>query len=272
MSIRHGTRPSKIDHRDYDFLKSHKLGGIDFSQGDFKDEYFADAGLTMPNQGAIDTEFSPPTPIEDYGCTNFAQADLATDLTKTIHNPNDIEAITHANAKGGLDIRESLDAARELGWFKQYFNIKTNGRVDPFDAFRVSQMMGIDAGESRSITWGTPWFPSWEKAAQAGQSIMPMPTEMEIYTANALPWHDSKLDGWTNINGRLVYRNKSWQGNMIGDRGFLYFPREVINMVMTIRGTVGYMGTLQYVEPERIDTTTIEWLISAIRNLLVSYV
>ena len=268
--MKNGCRPTRIDHRDYDFIKSHKLGA---TLAQFQDEYLADANLTMPDQETADTEFTPPTPPMPYGCTDFAQADLATDLTKQIHNPNYLESMTHANEDGGCDIRTSLNAAVQMGWFKQYFNVTTSGLLDYFDSFRLAQLMGVNAGENRSITWGTPWFSSWEQAAIAGQKVMPMPTDDELAAirknSNAFNWHDSKLDGWTSINGVLVYRDKSWQGTTIG---FLYFPREVINMVMSLNGTAAFIPTLTPVtNPVTISLNTLQWILSVVQNMLYHY-
>lgn len=267
--INHGARPVRINHKDYDFIQSHRLGTITASDAQFSDEFFADAGLTMPNQEAEDTEFTPPTPPMPEGCTDFAQADLATDLTKQIHNPLTLEALTHANADGGCEMQVSLDAAVSIGWFKQYFKITTSGVLDYFDSFRLAQLMGINVGENRSITWCTPWFPSWEKAAVTGQSVMPMPTDAELASISTMPWHNSKLDGWTTQNGVAVYRDKSWQGNTIGDKGFLYFPREVVNRVMVIQGTAGFTPTNNPIlTPQTIAVTPYQWIISVARNIL----
>lgn len=274
MKIKHGTRPSRIDHRDYDYIKSHNFGAITAGDAQFPDEFFADAGLTMPNQETVDAEYTPPTPAMPFGCTNYTQADLATDLTKQIHNPNDLEAITHANAKGGLDIRESLDAARkQLGWFKNFYNIRASGRLDFTDSFRLAQITGLNQNENRAISWGTPWFLSWEQALLRGDSIMPMPTTTELNSISSLPWHNSKLDGWTTKNGILVYRDKSLQGNTIGDRGFIYFPREVINVVMGISGTVGFTATnIPSFAPQTIDITRLQYILSLLRSLIARYV
>lgn len=280
--IRNGSRPTRINHKDYDFFKNHTFGSV--SPTTFQDEYFADAGLTMPNQDVVDTEFTPPTPPLPFGCTDFGSSDLVTDLTGKIHNPNDVEAITHANANSGCDIRVSLDACSQptllnpnrLGWFRQYFNIRTSGTVDYFDSFRVAQITGINVNEKRSITWGTPWFPSWENAARSGQLIMPMPTLAELQSVSSMPWHNSVLDGWSNrvpvAPGRELYRNKSWQGNQIGDRGFLYFPREVINTVMSISGTVAFTATNNAVQnPQTIDVSLLRWMISVLQGIIERY-
>ena len=269
--MKNGTRPTRIDHRDYDFLKSHKLGGITGGLAALPQEFFCDADLTMPNQEIQDTEFTPPTPSMPMGCTNFAQADISTDLAGKVYNPIALESVTHANALGGLDIRTSLLAARSIGWIKQFFNIRTNGFVDYFDTFRLAQLSGLS--EKRSITWGTPWFPSWERSILAGSTIMPMPTDVELNAirnswSSPYPWHNSVLDGWTTEAGVLLYRNKSWQGPGIGDKGFIYFPREVINMVMSIKGTVAYTATNNpLTQVSTVDTSIAQMIISLIRNL-----
>lgn len=301
LKMKHGARPTRIKHTDYDFLKTQRFAGVSPT---FVDEFFADAGLTMPNQNAPESGYVPPVPPLPFGCTDYGQSELATDLTKTIHNPNDLEAITHANVKYGIQIRDSLDAClspsllhpERLGWIKRYYNIRAQGRIDSFDAFRLAQVLGLDVGEKRSITWGTPWFPSWEAAIfgnvivkqpdgsystmSGGERkiVMPMPTDAELALARAwdpsIPWHDSKLDGWTKKNGTVVYRDKSWQGNEIGEGGFIYFPREVINTVMGIPGTVAYVASnlADANAPQTIDISTLQWIVSWVRVLLQRYV
>ncbi len=271
--MKNGARPTKVKHTDYDFLRSHRFGGVAIKTT-FKDEYFADAGLTMPNQDGPDTEYVPTVPPLPYGCTDYTGADITSDLYKGKYHPMALENITHANALGGYDIRKSLDAARQnLGWITQYFNLRASGIFDSFDTFRVAQMTGLDAGENRSISWGTPWFPSWEAAIAHGETVMPMPTLEEINDVEDMPWHNSKLDGWTTIGGVLVYRNKSWQGNTIGDKGFIYFPREVVNMVMGISGTVAFTATKSELRnPQTVDLSTLQFILSFLRVLLAKYV
>lgn len=289
--IVHGARPSRVKHTDYDFLKNHRRFGVSGVRVKFANEFFSDAGLTMPNQNETDAEYTPPTPPMPYGCTDFIQSELPTDITKQIHNPNELEAITGANARGGYDIRASLDAARAIGWIKQYFNVRAAGLIDFFDAFRLAQVAGVNLNEQRSISWGTPWFPSWEDAILKGKTIMPMPTNDELRDIRAqtslfgrfaglwggtstIPWHNSKLDGWTTKEGTLVYRNKSLQGNQIGEKGFIFFTRDVINMVMTIRGTVAFTAsnTEKIDSPQTIDVNTLQWLVSLLQTLIARYV
>lgn len=289
--IRHATQPVRKFHLQWDFFKSLGVSLKNASVPNFDKEYLCDAGVTMPNQGLEG---------EPNGCTNFTTADVAIDLTQgaVIFHAEDLEAVTHANALGGLDTRLSLLAAtpatpehpERLGWIGGFFQIIADGLFDYFDAFRMAQISG--APEKRSISWVTPWFPSWEAAItgsiviknpdgsytlMAGtkeQSIvMPMPTPLELDIVRRNPraynWHNHKLDGWHEKFGPLTYRDKSWQGPNIGDGGFVEFPREVVNVVMTIPGTAGFTCTRGLVTtPQPVDLNAVQWIVSFVRHKL----
>lgn len=284
--IKSGTRPTKKDKRDLDL---HKSFGNALGQVDFPTEFFTTKDPTRPDQNKG---------IGPFSCTNYAQWRLATNLGRIGITPPQLEAVTHANARGGIDIRESLLACispsflhpERLGWFKAFYNIQAKGIIDWFDAFRLAQISGLP--EQRSLSWGTPWFPSWENAINGvlmqrnpdgtftllpnphgKQVVMPMPTDEELANArknsDLIPWHNSELDGWTPVHGPLTYRDESWQGEKIGEGGFVFFPREVINVVMSISGTVAYTGTNQTPEnSQTVDMTVVGWIVSLIQNLL----
>jgi len=291
--MQNGTRPTKIDHRDFDYHKS--FGSV--VPPTFPTSFSTDPGTIMPNQNAVDTAYEPPVMPQPEGCTNEATAKLATNLTNgtVIYRPDVLELITHANANGGSDLRTSLSAAVRSGWINAYFNIQAF-QLDFFDSFRLAQISGIP--EMRSISWGTPWAPSWEAAFNAGVGIMPMPTQDEIIAIHQqvgtfgalhkihhwvrhklfggigiIPWHDSELEGYLPINGVVVYRDLSWQGTQGGDHGYAYFTREVINTIMAIPGTVAYTATRGKLPPiATISVSLYEWLISNLSILrLFSY-
>jgi hypothetical protein len=261
---RNGTRPSRVDHRDYDFHRS--FGSI--APPLFPENYDTDAGLWVPDQNAPEPTFG--NPALPYGCTDYTQADLAADLAGKLFNPGTLEALTHANAQGGYSIRNSLQAARSLGWINAFFNVIAHAPLDYFDTFRLAMFYG--APEKRSLTVGTPWFPSWEHAAVNRIAIVPMPTDEELALVrkyqNAYPWHNHKISGWESRSG-VVLKDKSWQGTGIGEEGWLYFPREVINTVMAIPGTVAFTST--QVTPNNIKTIPVsvrQWIMSFVRTFL----
>lgn len=289
--IKGGLKPNKPDHRDYDFVKT--FGAIKYPT--FPDEYITDPILWTPSQNEPEPVFNnPPLP---YGCTSYSQSDLYNCMEeKLIGNPIKLEQITNANSKGGADIRDVLKVClpkdvlhpNRLGWFDAFYNIKAYYPLDYFDAFRYAQLAGVP--EKRSISWGTPWFPSWNNAIYGNVSvrnpdgsyyttggaekkvIMPMPTDEEMEQArnnpNSMLWHNSELIGWKKINGVPYYICKSWQGK-IGDNGLIYFPREVINAVMAINGTVGYTASnIAFDEVKTIDMSPFKWLLSFIHTFL----
>lgn len=246
-------------HKDYEFFGSFGLVGTVPS---FPPDFNTDAGLGMPDQNADG---------QPFGCTNYSQADLATDLTSTPRIPAMLEDVTHANASGGYSIRESMDAARKLGWFKWYFNLQQYDPLDWFDTIRYAQLIASGTGESRSVSIGTPWFPSWEQAALTKQPVLPMPTPEEITAiaknSNAFGWHNWDCKGWTPVNGSPMLRCKSWQGTRVGTAGWLYVPREVVNVVMSLKYTVAYVPTMVDTPViARVSLPLLQYFMSFIRN------
>lgn len=258
--IKNGTRPTKPRHLNRDYLKSFHPQIYAGTQAPpvFPAEFLTDDGSWMPNQNADGLP---------EGCTDYAQSNLAKNLGESV-TPQELEAVTHANASGGYSIQMSLDAARKLGWFTYTYQIAATGPLDYFDTFRLAQSSGLP--EKRSISWGTPWFSSWEQAAMQGIKIMPMPTPQELAQAQSnpgsLPWHNSMLDGWTQENGVLAYRDKSWQGAPVD---YLYFTRDVINTIMTLNGTAAFTATNMVPNSvQTIDLSFIDKWLSYIRTWL----
>ncbi len=284
-----GTEPTRISKKDYDFHKS--FGSV--TPIAFPDSIITDTSDVMHNQNEVDTSFTPPVEAMPDGCTNEATTSIATVLTggTIIYRPDTLEAETHANANGGLDLRTSLSAGVKLNMITGFFNIQRHGNLDWFDSFALAQISG--ATESRAISWGTPWFPSWEEAFNSRQGLMPMPTDIEIATAKKeagtfgsvhkvkhnvmrlfgstvpfISWHNSELANRTTINNTLVYWNKSWQGNYGGDRGWVYLEREVINTVMSINGTVAFTATRGVLPPiTTITAPLVQWILSNLAAL-----
>lgn len=234
-----GTKPTRLRMKDRDYIKSFHsqiyAGTAAYPQ--FPAEYLTDHTEWLPNQ---DTDGQP------NGCTNYSSTKLARILGIVEATPQMLENVTHANALGGFGVLQSIDAARTvLKWFTWRYVIQTTGMLDFFDACRLAQVSGIP--ELRAISSGSPWFPSWENACLSGIKIMPMPTQDELNLVHtnpsALPWHNYVLDGWSQnfpvSPGQLLYRGDSWQG----DIDYVYFPREVINVVFDLYGTVQVVPT-----------------------------
>lgn len=252
-----GLKPTPLDARDYDFVKSHKLGG---RIPQFPTEYFVDAGLWMPDQNRPESIFNNPAFPE--GCTDYTQNDLCADLDKKLYNPAYTESHTHANAQGGTDLRTSLESIRKDGVQDKlgkvtkgkgpYFNVRAYTPLDYFDALRLAMFSGFP--EKRSVSIGTPWFPEFEYPSSG---ILPVPVSFNLVHAS---WHNWKICGWKEIGGTTYLIGKSWQGENYGDNGFHYVSRELINRLMKITGTVAYTLTETPEEIHTIDITLLEKL------------
>lgn len=255
--MHHGARPLKPDHRDYDLHKS--FGSV--APASFPAEYLTDAKLNMPDQNADGLP---------YGCTDYAQAELADDIVRQLaYSARQLEAVTHASALGGLDIRSSLKAAKALAWITAFFNVQATRDLDFFDAIRLAMLSG--APEMRSVSWGCPWFSEWEQAAYPVDNRSGIMPNLKSLSISGIPWHNSAFVGWTTINGVSYLINKSWQGTHVGVGGYLYFPREVVNNVMRISGTCAFTATNIPLDPQDIRTisiSTVQWVASLLRNLI----
>jgi hypothetical protein len=205
-----------------------------------------------------------------YGCTDYSQAELADDIAgRYACAPLTLEAVTHANALGGIDIRTSLKAALKLGWISAYFNVQSNRQLDFFDAIRLAMLSG--APEMRSVSWGCPWFIEWEQAAYPVDNPSAIMPNVKSLSTSGVPWHNSVFVGWITIDGIPYLVNKSWQGTHVGVGGYLYFPREVVNNVMRISGTCAFTATnipLDPVDIRTISVSTVQWIASLLRNLM----
>lgn len=254
--IQNGLKPTKQDHRDYDFKKS--FGAV--APPSFPTEYITENYLWCPDQNSSEPIFG--NPALPYGCTDYTQADLCADDDGRLYNPLILENITHANAKNGLDLRIAMDGARKAYNRTAYYNIKGAGAVDTFDAVRLA-MYFISASEKRSVSVGSPWFYQFTGAGYTG--IVPIPDSFNLIYAT---WHNWKVGGWKTIDGQPYLICKSWQGNKIGDGGYLYFSRPLFNSLMAIRGSVAF--TLTNMKPDQvqtIDMNVIARIVSYIRYL-----
>lgn len=259
--IHHGVQPIRPDKRDYDFHKTFaaKVGGV----GIFPASFSVDAELTMPDQNTENLQFNPSIPPLPEGCTDYAQSELCIDEDKTLYSPILLENVTHANADGGIDIRTSLAAALSVYNRQAYFNVTQAGGADFYDSLKSAIYTA-----SRSISIVTPWYNEWQNPPASG--ILPMPANPS--QVNVLPWHNWKIPAWALFDSTERLFSKSWQGNQIGDKGWLYLDRATINAIMEVSGTGAF--TLAPVLGATIQTVEIglyEKVLADVEELLKLY-
>ena len=264
-NIKSGVLPVRRDKRDYDLLKTRKLGLAKMPT--LPANYDTDAHLTMPDQRADG---------RPNGCTGYTTTELCNDEDGIVYDDIDF---TLSKTEGydpmlGAGIKESLSTSIEFGVKtlqekeedaikhkrEAYFRITAQYPLDWFDAIRVA--MWITQDERRTVSMATPWYPEWMNP-QNGVVTTPY---SELSKAS---WHNWKVSGWKTINGKLYLTSKPWLGKYYGDNGLAYFSREIVNNIMVISGTGAF--TLDKIMPDEIktvDLTVIESLVNFMQNLL----
>lgn len=264
MHVLHsGLKPTKSDRRDYDFLRTKKLlgaAGLQRLADSMPEGYFTDSGLWMPDQNEGSNLFDPPCPPMPMGCTNFTQADLCADEDSKLYNPAILEAITHANANGGTDLRTSLKAVtKAIPGHPAFFNVQAAGKIDFFDAVRLAMLS--TSTERRGVSVGSPYWTGFGAIGKDG--IYPTP-DFDIRYAS---WHNWAVKGWKKIQNTSYLICKMWCGPNYGDKGFGYMTRDIFNATMNVRGSVAF--TIDKLMPgEKVETVG---LAPFVKNI-VSYV
>lgn len=253
--MKQGLKPTPVSHKDYDYGRNREalFGSVAIPQ--FPSFYNADQLGWLPNQN-IAEETPVQHTAQPFGCTNMSQASLANNLIQEVkHDPDELEAITHANEQGGSDLRTSLDAARKrLGWFKAFYAVRSSS-LDMFDTIRLALMEG--AAEHRTVSVGTPWYQSFEMVGEDG---------MIKEVSGAYSWHNWEVSGWLTVQGVPRLIGKSWQGKNYGDKGLCYFTREQINQLFAVSGCAAYIPAAKVADAARIDIGWLSYVISLIRQ------
>lgn len=295
-----GYKPKKFlfwyfnDHRDHDYIK---YAGI-AQMPAMPQEVNNDQGFGQPNQNAYDPLFNiGPIP---NGCTDEAQADYCTQWLEALCSPMYLENITHANAKGGLDIRIAMAAVVANGiqtkdgvvhWpFKQYMAVRAQNGLDWFDTFKATLFLG--KADRKVISIGLPWFVSFEnvqiKLQDGSFTISALPTNWNgvlimppDFSTRGLGWHNAVISGYTTKDtkgnllngGEQFLKIKSWQGPGYGDNGWCYMSRSLCNQIFAIPGTYAAVFSQVYVPGiNTIDVSWVQYVVSFLYMIANNYV
>lgn len=249
--IRSGTKPAKHIYRERKF---HQLFGS--TDPALIPDFNLDVGLTMPDQEA-DHAFTE--------CVGYTVSDILTDITRVVQSPDFSFSAArclanqspgsdgtdfHAGIQGGVvfgGVTKSFAKFSAAQQGEQYVSDWNNwmavrvlqsiqgaqngvlnvlGNGDAFDSILNAVYTG-----KIGISIGSPWFNEWETNIQNG--VVQVPTLNGDYSS----WHNYAIKGKKTINGIPYLIVKSWQGTRVGDNGWLYFSREVINAALSVQGS-----------------------------------
>lgn len=249
-----GTRPAQHIYKE---KKYHEyFGGIALAQ---IPDFNLDPGLTMPNQNADNAETE---------CVGYTGADQLTDIFKVPFDPDFSYAVAlrtggdppgvngasfHAGEQGliwfggllkslatisaaqqGEAFVSNLDNWPTINWRNESYKYKQNGLYNVLgfgDAF--TSVLSAAYSNKLSVSIGSAWYPEFEEPDVNG--IVKIPQNFQ--SVAGLPWHNYVVKGQKTMFGVKYAIVKSWQGTGIGDKGFLYFPMECINGVLSVIGS-----------------------------------
>lgn len=251
-----GITKTKPDKRDRSFVKT--FGAV--SATSLPDEFDVDAGLWQPDQNAL------ALPL---GCSGFTQGDLIADQEGVIIDPGEIYRDTPPYRNDtGRDLRTSLKriCSKPSKYYLKdgeakprsgYYNVRPSGKIDAFDAVRIA--IWVNQQEKRSVSVGSSWF--WSNPPKG------IAEPQKSYAWTGALGHNYKISGWKMIDGVMYLRGKPWQGDKWGDKGWIYFNREIFNKLMKVHGNEAFTVADDSAPVQTIDWNIIDTLVNFIREL-----
>lgn len=232
--IKSGILPNTYDLRDHSYERT--FGSVDLKS--LPDEYNADLAYDFPDQNA-----------DGYpnGCSGYTQTETGQDeygipfdhsytykraceiANVAVGNPLPIRASMKATSVYGLKPRDGTDADALQYKRGKYFDVDKVG--DYFDGVRSALWM--ERLHKRTVSAGSPW--QWSNVG--GDGLMRSFNTKNISGV----WHNYKLTGWTNHNGKPHLLIKAWLGPDYGWGGYGLMSRAVFNKLMKTSGTFMYM-------------------------------
>ncbi len=130
-----------------------------------------------------------------------------------------------------------------------------DGPYDTFDNFRST--LWVNRDKKQTIITGAMWRPSWNTAP--GGFV-----DVDTYAQSDQGYgHAFKIFGQMNANGKLWLVAQLSDGPAFGDKGLLYFSREVVNSEFTEFGAFIYNDmpkeTARYYHENEINSSTPLW-------------
>lgn len=262
--MKSGTRAARHLYKEKEF--HNKFGG---TTALLIPDFDLDSGLNgMPDQERDNA------PTE---CTGYTVADIVTDISKVKMNPDFSYAAAlfidgQPPGINGASFHAAMQSAIAVGvlpntlanisagqsgelfvsdWTRWGMNLKKAAR-DYTENGILNALGNGDAFDSIAsaaytskigISVGTPWFTEWKQNINNGVVGLPVLDPNGNYST----WHNWAIKKKVTIQGVPYLAGKSWQGERVGDKGWLYFSRETVNAALSVPGT----GALAF-NPEAI--------------------
>jgi hypothetical protein len=168
--------------------------------------------------------------VDNYGSEPRAIMNALRDCGSLFYDLSNIRLDTHGVAKSGdwNSYPDTLDIKAEANRISGYLGV--DGAHDYFDDIRWALFNAFDRNSDTGavVHAFSQWYDEWTQASHA--IIQPG-------YDNAIGWHTYLFIDWCLINGTEYLVAQNSYGTNVGDKGFFYFPREVVNREFAKWGT-----------------------------------
>lgn len=256
--MNHGARRVPQDKRDFSFHKT--FGSV--SVAALPQEFDIDAGFPLRDQNADGLP---------NGCTGYSQGDLIQDEDKVEIDPKAIydKTLERQGTPGdytkGCDMRTSLQVTVDFFGRGGYYNVQP---ISKDWMYGIRSALFVNQSERRAVSVATPWLQVFETTPTTGPNAGIVPDTFTV-PQDWTEGHDWTTPGWVIKNGVQMLRVKSHQGRRVGDNGWLYFSRNVVNKLLSAPDVGAY--TVSKKTPAQILTikkSLMEQVISLMQSLL----
>lgn len=254
--MKSGIIPIKYkDHRTFDF---HRTFGTASS---IPEEFHFDTLCLTPDQNAdgrpeactayTHTDIASNEDGVNYDDVDFTYKNTLLMMDAPYGSPCDMMTALKATTVYGVKSKEMSVSDALKNRRAPYFIVRPlNGSY--FDG--LVSAMWVKQG---CLSIANPWFRDFEFPSLG---IPPSPSHWD--DLSQVSWHDWEACGVTIIGGAKYIVCKSWQGNAYGDKGYIYFSRNQIDQLLSIKGS-GAFGQ-KHASPEDIQTVQMTLLETAL--------
>lgn len=216
-----------------------------------------------PDWQAISIARKQGRPVDGYGSEPRATMNSLRDDGSVLFDASPLHLASHGVEQTGFGAYypKELDAQAQNNRITAYLGVD-----EPYDTFDDIRWALFKAYHPTTQTGAVVhafgrWYDEWTNPRKG---IVPT-----TYSAFA-GWHAYLLIDWTVIDGIEYLVAQNSYGTDVGDRGFLYFPREVINREFSIWGAALKIPTGALTK-EQIELAKQETTLGRIQRLILDY-
>jgi len=216
-----------------------------------------------PDWQAVSIGRKQGRPVDNYGSEPRAVMNSLRDDGSILFDASPLHLATHGQEATGFAgyYPKELDAQAQNNRITAYLGV--DDRYDYFDDIRWALFKAYHpaTGTGAVVHAFGRWYDEWTNPKNG---IIPL-----AYGAFA-GWHAYLFIDWCIIDGIEYLVAQNSYGTDVGDKGFLYFPREVVNREFAVWGSALKIPTGALTK-EQIELAKQETTLGRIQRLILDY-